>query len=108
MCGGASGDGNAAPLECYGAGVDDTRAVGLICCDDVAGRALDRALGGRVCLRLLSMPSRYRPARMLWYLDDAHWTEVWDDRSETDFECLFNVGQQVLRILDASGVAHQD
>ena len=60
-----------------------------------------------MCLRLLSMPSRYRPARTLWYLDDARWTEVWDDRSQTDFECLFNVGQQVLRILYTGGIAHQ-
>ena len=60
-----------------------------------------------MCLRPLGMPSRYRPARTLWRLDDACWTEVWDDRSQTGFKRLFNVGQQVIRILDAGGIAHQ-
>ena len=48
VCGGAgaSGDGNTAPTECYGACADDTRAAGLICFDDVAGRASARAPGG--------------------------------------------------------------
>ncbi len=34
-------------------------------------------------------------------------TEVWYDRSQTDFERLLNVGQQVIRIFYASGIAHQ-
>jgi hypothetical protein len=46
VCGGASGDGNTAPMKCYGAGADDTRPAGLGCFDDVAGRAPARAPGG--------------------------------------------------------------
>ena len=38
---------------------------------------------------------------------DARWTEVWYDRSQTDFERLLNVSQQVIRIFYASGIAHQ-
>src|SRR5262249_26019910 len=44
--GGASGDGNTAPMECYGAGADDTRVAGLSCVDAVAGRAPARAPAG--------------------------------------------------------------
>src|SRR5215471_8644961 len=44
--GGASGDGNTAPREYYGAGVDDNRSTGVSCFDDVTGRASARAPGG--------------------------------------------------------------
>jgi hypothetical protein len=37
-------------MECYGACADDTRAAGLICFDDVAGRAPAQALGGGCAL----------------------------------------------------------
>ena len=35
-------------MECYGAGADDTRTVGLVCFDDVAGRAPARSQGEAV------------------------------------------------------------
>jgi hypothetical protein len=43
--GGASGDRSTAPMECYDAGADDTHAAGLVCFDDVAGRAPARTPG---------------------------------------------------------------
>src|SRR5262245_31334839 len=91
VCGGsgASGGGNTAPMECYGAGADDPHAAGLVCFDDVAGRAPARA------------------PRTLWRLDDTRWTKVGYDRSQTDFERLLNVGQHVIRIFYAGGIAHQ-
>src|SRR5215831_13378110 len=44
--GGASGDGNTAPREHDGAGVEDTPSTGVSCFDDAAGRASARVPGG--------------------------------------------------------------
>ena len=97
-------------MECYGAGADDTRDAGLICFDDVAGRASDRAPGEAV------PQTAWHAKPLLTFSDalalgrralDSCWTEVWSDRSQTDFERLLNVGQQVIRILYPRGIAHQ-
>ena len=62
---------------------------------------------GEVVSQTAWYASRYRPSRTLRRLDDARWPKVWYVRSQTDFERLLNVGQQVIRIFYAGGIAHQ-